>query len=63
MIGSNRTTNEESYLLSKFARTVLKTNNVDHHRTADFPAFAAALRGKAMQLPAWSMSSPRRRFC
>ena len=47
VIGSNRTTNEESYLLSKFARTVLKTNNVDHHRTADFPAFAAALRGKA----------------
>jgi NADH-quinone oxidoreductase subunit G len=46
VIGSNRTTNEESYLLSKFARTVLKTNNVDHHRTADFPAFAAAIRGK-----------------
>jgi NADH-quinone oxidoreductase subunit G len=46
VIGSNRTTNEESYLLSKFARVVLKTNNVDHHRTADFPAFAAALRGK-----------------
>jgi len=46
VIGSNRTTNEESYLLSKFARTVLKTNNVDHHRTADFPAFAAALRGQ-----------------
>jgi len=46
VIGSNRTTNEEAYLLSKFARTVLKTNNVDHHRTADFPAFAAALRGK-----------------
>src|SRR6478609_319556 len=47
VIGSNRTTNEEAYLLSKFARTVLKTNNVDHHRTADFPAFAAALRGRA----------------
>jgi len=46
VIGSNRTTNEEAYLLSKFARVVLKTNNVDHHRTADFPAFAAALRGK-----------------
>src|SRR5437763_2525488 len=47
VIGSNRTTNEEAYLLSKFARTVLRTNNLDHHRTADFPAFAAALRGKA----------------
>jgi len=46
VIGSTRTSNEESYLLSKFARTVLKTNNVDHHRTADFPALASALRGK-----------------
>src|ERR1700742_4114363 len=44
VIGSNRTTNEESYLLQKFARTVLGTNNIDHHRTADFPAFAAALK-------------------
>jgi NADH-quinone oxidoreductase subunit G len=47
VIGSTRTTNEEAYLLSKFARVVLKTNNVDHHRTADFPALVAALRGKA----------------
>src|SRR3954466_16396136 len=39
VIGSNRTTNEENYLLQKFARTVLNTNNIDHHRTADFPAF------------------------
>ncbi len=46
VIGSTRTTNEEAYLLSKFACVVLKTNNVDHHRTADFPALAAALRGK-----------------
>jgi len=46
VVGSNRTTNEENYLLSKFARVVLKTNNVDHHRTADFPAFASALAGK-----------------
>jgi NADH-quinone oxidoreductase subunit G len=46
VIGSNRTTNEEAYLLSKFARVVLKTNNIDRHRTADFPAFSAALRGK-----------------
>ncbi len=46
VVGSTRTTNEEAYLLSKFARVVLKTNNVDHHRTADFSAFAAALRGK-----------------
>ncbi|MEY2411891.1 MAG: NADH-quinone oxidoreductase subunit, partial [Acidobacteriaceae bacterium] len=46
VIGSNRTTNEESYLLQKFARVVLKTNNIDHRRTTDFPAFAAALAGK-----------------
>jgi len=46
VVGSNHTTNEENYLLSKFARVVLGTNNVDHHRTADFPAFAAALSGK-----------------
>src|SRR6202050_3174934 len=46
VIGSTRTTNEEAYLLSKFARLVLKTNNIDHHRTADFPALSAALRGK-----------------
>ncbi len=46
VIGSNRTTNEENYLLSKFARVVLKTDNVDHHRTADYPALAAALHGK-----------------
>ncbi|MGA7968182.1 MAG: NADH-quinone oxidoreductase subunit NuoG [Terriglobales bacterium] len=46
VIGSTRTTNEENYLLSKFARVVLKTNNIDHHRTADFPAMAAALHGK-----------------
>jgi len=46
VIGSNRTSNEENYLLQKFARLVLGTNNIDHHRTADFPAFASALAGK-----------------
>jgi NADH-quinone oxidoreductase subunit G len=46
VIGSNRTTNEENYLLQKFVRVVLQTNNIDHHRTADFPAFASALSGK-----------------
>ena len=47
VIGSNRTTNEESYLLQKFARTVLGTNNIDHHRTADFVTLATALQGTA----------------
>src|SRR5216117_2681504 len=35
IVGSTRTTNEENYLLQKFARMVLGTNNIDHHRTAD----------------------------
>jgi NADH-quinone oxidoreductase chain G len=47
VIGSNRASNEENYLLQKFARLVLGTNNIDHHRTADFPAFASALAGKS----------------
>ena len=47
VIGSNRTTNEEAYLLQKFARTILGTNNIDHHRTADYVSFATALAGKA----------------
>jgi NADH-quinone oxidoreductase subunit G len=46
VIGGNRLTNEEAYLLQKFARTVLKTNNIDHHRTADHVAFAQALAGE-----------------
>jgi NADH-quinone oxidoreductase subunit G len=43
VVGSNRATNEENYLLQKFARTVLGTNNIDHERTADYAAFARAL--------------------
>jgi NADH-quinone oxidoreductase subunit G len=45
VIGGNRLTNEEAYLLQKFARTVVGTNNIDHHRTADYVAFAQALAG------------------
>ena len=45
VIGSNRTTNEENYLLQKFARTILKTNNIDHKRTARYAEFASALAG------------------
>ena len=43
VIGSNRTTNEENYLLGRFARTVLSTNHIDHHRTADYSSFVRAL--------------------
>ncbi len=45
VIGSNRTTNEENYLLQKFARTVLGTNNIDHHRTADYVTFNQVMAG------------------
>jgi NADH-quinone oxidoreductase subunit G len=45
VIGSNQTTNEENYLLQKFARTVLQTNNIDHERTTDYAAFVRALAG------------------
>jgi NADH-quinone oxidoreductase subunit G len=47
VIGSNRTTNEENYLLNRFARTSLGTNNIDHHRTADYAGLAAALGSRA----------------
>ena len=43
VIGSNRTTNEENYLLSRFTRTVLGTNSLDHHRTADYSSLVGAL--------------------
>ncbi len=47
VIGSNRTTNEENYLLQKFARTVLHTNNIDHERSTDYAALARALAGQS----------------
>jgi NADH-quinone oxidoreductase subunit G len=47
VIGGNRLTNEEAYLLQKFARSVLQTNNIDHHRTADYATFAQALGSAA----------------
>jgi NADH-quinone oxidoreductase subunit G len=43
VVGSNRTTNEENYLLQRFARTGLGTNNLDHHRTADYASLVRAL--------------------
>jgi len=45
-IGSNRTTNEENYSLSRLARAGVGTNNVDHHRTADYASLARALGGE-----------------
>jgi NADH-quinone oxidoreductase subunit G len=43
VIGSNHTTNEENYLLHRLARATLGTNNLDHHRTADYAGLAATL--------------------
>src|ERR1700688_1008399 len=46
-IGSNRTTNEENYLLGRIARASIGTNNIDHHRTADYASLIAALGTQA----------------
>ncbi len=46
-IGSNRTSNEENYLLQRMARATFGTNNIDHHRTADYAGLIAALGGRA----------------
>ncbi len=46
VIGSTRITNEEAYLLQKFARGTLGTNNIDHHRTTDYVGFARAMAGQ-----------------
>ena len=61
VIGSNHTTNEENYLLSRFARISLGTNNLDHHRTADYAGLAAALGPKRERLlsPRWPISTTR----
>ena len=43
VIGSNHTTCEENYYLQKFAREVLRTSHIDHHRTGDLAALAKEL--------------------
>ncbi len=43
VIGSNRTTNEENYLLGRVARAALGTNHIDHHRTADYAGLISAV--------------------
>jgi NADH-quinone oxidoreductase subunit G len=50
VIGSNHTTNEENFYLQKFARQVLKTPHIDHHRTGDVVALVDALAGKTGKL-------------
>ena len=50
VIGSNHTTNEENFYLQKFARQVLGTNHIDHHRTGDVVTLLDALSGKSGKL-------------
>ena len=51
VIGSNHTTNEENFYLQKFARKVLKTNNIDHHRTGDVVTLLDALSAAGQEKP------------
>ena len=46
-IGSNRASNEENYLLQRLARATFGTNNIDHHRTADYTGLVSALGDRA----------------
>ncbi|MGA2099022.1 MAG: NADH-quinone oxidoreductase subunit NuoG [Candidatus Acidiferrum sp.] len=46
-IGSNRTSNEENYLFQRLARATFGTNNLDHHRTADYTGLLTALGDNA----------------
>ena len=47
VIGSNRTSNEENYLLQKLARETFGTSNIDHHRSADYTGLITALGDNA----------------
>jgi len=46
-IGSNHTSNEENYLFQRLARATFGTNNIDHHRTADYTGLITALGDNA----------------
>ena len=48
-IGSNRTSNEENYLLQRLARATFGTNNIDHHRTVDYTGLVTALGEKVAE--------------
>ena len=58
--GSNRTTNEENYLFGRIARGAIGTNNIDHHRTADYAGLIAMVAGlaKNAKTPAGNKLSP-----
>jgi NADH-quinone oxidoreductase subunit G len=52
VVGSTKTTNEESFFLQKFAREGLGTNHIDHHRSGDVVTLMDALSGKTNALAA-----------
>src|SRR6202022_3256245 len=54
-IGSTRTSNEENYLFQPLARATFGTNNVDHHRTADYTGLITALGALGGELSADSL--------
>jgi NADH-quinone oxidoreductase subunit G len=58
VIGSNHTTNEENFYLQRFARKVLRTNNIDHHRTGDVVTLLDALSAASEGKPAASEGKP-----
>ena len=55
--GSNHTTNEENYLLARIARAAIGTNNIDHHRTADYAGLVATLAKNAGDASSGAASS------
>jgi len=52
VIGGGKLANEEAYLLAKFARLVLKTNNVDHRVDGRIVASVAGYAGRQTDLSA-----------
>ena len=63
VIGSNHTTNEENYLLNRFARATLGTNNLTTTAlriTPDSPP--RLVRTPVHPSPPWRTSTPHRRF-
>jgi len=45
VVGSAHLTNEENFYLQKFARKILGTNSIDHHRSGDVTTLLDALSG------------------
>lgn len=46
VVGSTKTTNEESYYLQKFARKGLGAASIDHHRSGDIASLLSSLGGR-----------------